>query len=86
MHRARDQGSDVVSIGKLHYRSAADDFGFSDQILSMYLGNEGKGWLQALLHSPVPSYLDAAELAADIGPGETSYTQHDRGITAASIE
>lgn len=86
MHRVRDQGSDIVSIGKLHYRSAKDDFGFSDEILPMYLANEGKGWPQGLLRKPVPSYPAAAELAADIGPGETTYTQYDRDITAASIE
>lgn len=86
MHRVRDQGSEVVSIGKLHYRSAADDLGFCEEILPMYLANEGKGWPQGLLRKPLPSYPAAAELAAGIGPGETSYTQYDRNITAASIE
>lgn len=85
MHRLSDQGSEVVSIGKLHYRSASDNLGFSDQLCPMYLANEGRGWPQGLQRSPLPDYPDAAELAAGLGPGETSYTEYDRNITTASI-
>ena len=52
----------------------------------MYLANDGNGWPQGLLRKPMPPYPDTAELAADVGPGETSYTQYDRDITSASIE
>ena len=86
MHRLRDRGSEVVSIGKLHYRSAADDLGFTEQQLPMYLANDGIGWPQGLQRKPMPPYPDTAELAADVGPGETSYTQYDRDITNASIQ
>lgn len=85
MHRLRDKGHDVVSIGKLHYRSAADDIGFSKQILPMYLANNGKGWPQGLQRKPMGSFPDAAEMAAILGPGETSYTQYDRDITVATV-
>ena len=37
MHRLRDAGQTVVSIGKLHFRSSADDNGFSEEILPMHL-------------------------------------------------
>lgn len=86
MHRLRDQGHRVTSIGKLHYRSAADDVGFSEQILPMYLANNGLGWPQGLQRRPMCEFPEAAELAAEIGPGETSYTQYDRDITTASID
>ena len=86
MHRLRDKGSEVVSIGKLHYRSAADDLGFTEQQLPMYLANDGTGWPQGLQRKPMPPYPDAAELAADVGPGETSYTHYDRNITNHSIQ
>lgn len=86
MHRLRDRGSKVVSIGKLHYRSKEDDLGFTDQQLPMYVANHGIGWPQALQRKPLPKYHGASELAADIGPGETTYTQYDRDITKASIE
>jgi choline-sulfatase len=86
MHHLSRQGSEVVSIGKLHYRSASDDLGFTDQQYPMYLANEGRGWPLGLQRSPMPDYPDAAELAAGVGPGETSYTEYDRNITTASIK
>ena len=85
MHRLRDRGHEVVSIGKQHYRSAADDTGFSEQILPMYLANNGAGWPQGLQRKPMGEFPDAAEMAAILGPGETSYTRYDRDITAAAI-
>lgn len=86
MHRLREQGHRVVAIGKQHYRSAADDTGFSEQILPMYLANHGRGWPQGLQRKPLAEFPDAAEMAAILGPGETSYTQYDRDITAAAID
>ncbi len=87
MRRLRDRGHAVVAIGKQHYRSAADDTGFSEQYLPMYLANDGRGWPQGLQRKPVMAeFPDAAELAAILGPGETSYTQYDRDITASAIE
>ena len=85
MHRLRDRGHEVTSIGKLHYRSAADDTGFSEQILPMYLTNEGRGWPQGLQRKPMGSFPDVAEMATILGPGETSYTRYDRDITTAAI-
>jgi len=82
----RDRGHLITSVGKLHYRSADDDMGFSEEILPMYLANEGKGWPQGLLRNPLPDYPDAAELANDVGPGETEYTRYDRAITQATID
>ncbi|MCZ6578214.1 MAG: sulfatase-like hydrolase/transferase [Gammaproteobacteria bacterium] len=86
MHRLRARGSEVVSIGKLHYRSSNDDLGFTRQLLPMYLPNQGRGWPQGLQRKPMADFPEAAELAAGIGPGETSYTQYDRDITAASVQ
>lgn len=86
MHRLRDSGSEVVSIGKLHYRSAQDDVGFSESLLPMYLANNGMGWPQGLQRRPMIDFPQAAELAAEIGPGETGYTSYDRDIAQASVE
>jgi len=85
MHRLRERGHAVVSIGKLHYRSAADDTGFSESLLPMYLANEGRGWPQGLQRRPMCDFPEAAEMAAKLGPGETEYTQYDRDITAAAV-
>ena len=82
MHRLRDQGHAVVSIGKLHYRSGEDDNGFSEERLPMYLANEGGGWPQGLVRKPMPDFPEAREMALVCGPGESDYTAYDRRITA----
>ena len=85
MHRLRDLGHNVTSIGKLHYRSAADDTGFTESLLPMYLANGGRGWPQGLQRKPMCDFPDAKELASLLGPGETTYTKYDRDITAATV-
>jgi choline-sulfatase len=86
MYRLRERGHEVVSIGKQHYRSAVDDTGFSEQILPMYLANNGIGWPQGLQRKPMGNFPDSIEMAAILGPGETSYTRYDRDITAAAVD
>ncbi len=86
MHRLRARGHDIVSIGKLHFRSGDDDNGFTEEILPMYLANDGKGWPQGLIRSPLPAFAEAAELAQLLGPGDSDYTDYDRKITAAACK
>lgn len=85
MRELRDAGVEVVSIGKLHFRSGEDDNGFSQEILPMHVVG-GVGWPIGLLRDPLPDYDAAGELAADVGVGESSYTRYDRDITAATEE
>ena len=85
MHRVRDAGHEMVSIGKLHFRSGEDDNGFSEEILPMHVVG-GVGWMAALLREDPPAYDAAAELAADSGPGSSSYTDYDLAITAAATD
>jgi choline-sulfatase len=85
-HALREAGHPVVSIGKLHFRRGGDDHGFNEEIEPMYLANDGKGWVKGLLRSPLPAYDDTAELASDIGPGETSYTEYDRRVTHEAVK
>jgi len=86
MHDLRDRGHEVVSIGKLHYRRAGDDLGFSESLLPMYLANGGRGWPQGLLRRPPGDFPGAAEMAACLGPGESDYTRYDRDIAAAAVD
>jgi choline-sulfatase len=86
MHRLRDRGHEVTSIGKLHYRSAADDIGFSESLHPMWLANEGRGWPQGLQRRPMCEFADTIELARELGPGETSYTKYDRDITTTAVD
>lgn len=82
MRHLRDEGVEVVSIGKLHFRSAEDDNGFSEEILPMHVVG-GNGWPVGLLRDELPSYNSASELAADVGVGNSTYTDYDRDITEA---
>ncbi len=80
-----DAGHDVASFGKLHHRSGADDDGFTERHLPMFI-HGGLGWLQGLpRREPIP-YNEASELAADVGVGETTYTRYDRRVTDAACE
>ena len=83
MRHLRDEGVETVSIGKLHFRSAEDDHGFSKEILPMHVVG-GVGWPVGLLRKTPPNYDTAAELAADVGVGSSTYTDYDLDITAAA--
>lgn len=83
MRQLRDQGVDVTSIGKLHFRSGEDDNGFSEEIIPMHVVG-GVGWTVGLLREDPPDYASASELAEDVGAGDSSYTDYDLAITAAA--
>lgn len=80
-----DAGHEVVSIGKLHYRSSEDPNGFTQEIIPMHVYN-GTGWLSSLIRNP-PAALEGVEgMAGDIGAGETKYTKYDRDVTARACD
>ncbi|MEX0316547.1 MAG: sulfatase-like hydrolase/transferase [Ruegeria sp.] len=83
MRQLRDAGREVVSIGKLHFRSNKDDNGFSQEILPMHVVG-GVGWAVGLLRENPPPYDSAEELAGDVGTGPSTYTEYDRAITEAA--
>lgn len=83
MHDLRDAGRQVVSIGKLHFRSGDDDNGFSQEILPMHVVG-GIGWAIGLLRDNPPPYDSASELADDVGIGPSTYTDYDCAITSAA--
>ena len=83
-HRLRDAGHEVVSIGKLHFRSDADDNGFSESQLAMHVV-EGLGDLMGLVRDDLPVRKGAYKIARSAGPGESEYTQYDRDITGAAV-
>ena len=83
MKIARDQGYNVTSIGKLHFKSGETDNGFTEEILPMHIV-DGKGWVIGLLRDDPPFYESAAELAEEVGKGSSSYTDYDKAITSAA--
>jgi choline-sulfatase len=80
-HRLRRDGHQVVSIGKLHYRSSEDPNGFDVELLPMHVLN-GIGDTVGLVRRPPPARPNIRKLAEETGRGETSYTRYDRAITA----
>lgn len=82
-HALKERGVPSYSIGKLHYRSEADDTGFAEQILPMHVVN-GIGDLLGSVRDPLPVRHKSKALATEIGPGQSAYTEYDRKITDAS--
>lgn len=84
-HQLQAAGIPVRSIGKLHYRSQKADTGFDEQIVPIHVLN-GVGWMQGLLRKPLYEYDETADLAKDIGPGNSAYLDQDRSVTAAAVD
>ena len=84
-HRLRQAGHEVASIGKLHFRSADDDNGFSEEIMPLHVVDgigDPLGWLR----DPLPVRKAALRLANDAGRGDSSYQQYDDKITSAAVD
>jgi choline-sulfatase len=84
-HRLRDAGHEVVSIGKLHFRSADDDNGFSEEVMPLHI-NDGIGDPMGWLRDPLPVRKATLRLARDAGRGDSSYQDYDRKITDAAVD
>jgi len=84
-HRLRAAGHRVASIGKLHFRSAADDNGFDEELMPLHVVDgigDPLGWLR----DPLPVRKAALRLARDAGCGDSTYQRYDDDITAAAID
>ncbi|MEO7243948.1 MAG: sulfatase-like hydrolase/transferase [Rubrivivax sp.] len=88
MHRLREAGSEVASVGKLHFRSTEDDNGFSQEIAPMHILN-AKGGVSMLLRwsDEEPVNRGQWELYLEqSGPGSSHYQDYDREISRLSID
>lgn len=78
----RERGHNTTSIGKLHFRSAKDDNGFSDEQIGMHV-IDGKGDLMGLIRDEhMPKRGGSYKMARMSGAGESVYTTYDREIAA----
>ena len=84
-HRLREAGHEVTSIGKLHFRSADDDNGFSQEIMPLHI-NDGIGDPLGWLRDPLPVRKATLRLAKDAGRGDSTYQDYDRKITDAAVD
>jgi choline-sulfatase len=80
-HIARAGGHHVAAIGKLHFRSTADDNGFNEEIITMHVV-DGLGDLMGLVRENLPRRGSSKKMATLAGPGESDYTRYDRAIAA----
>jgi len=83
-HVLRDAGREVVSVGKLHFRSEADDNGFSREIRPLHV-HGGQGWVHGLLRDELDLF-DATGFARHIGPGEDSYSTYDEAVCRDAVD
>jgi choline-sulfatase len=82
-HRLIENGHRSISIGKLHYRSTEDSNGFDEEIMPLHVV-DGVGDLLGLIRDKLPVRQAALNLAREAGPGDSTYQQYDRDITAAA--
>ena len=83
-HRVRSAGHEVVAIGKLHYRSADDDYGFTETHLPMHVA-DGVGDVHGLLRTAKHRRRVARELAHEAGRGWSPYTRYDCRVADATV-
>ncbi len=83
-HRLRDAGYDVASIGKLHFRGADDDNGFSEVHHPIYVV-DGVGDVHGLLRTEKRVREVARGLAAEAGRGQSPYTRFDSRVADATV-
>jgi choline-sulfatase len=84
-HRLKAAGHEVTAIGKLHFRSADDDNGFTEEVMPLHVVDgigDPLGWLR----DPLPVRRAALRLANDAGRGNSSYQDYDDRITAAAVD
>ena len=88
MHRVRDAGHPVVSIGKLHFRESKFENGFSQELEPMHI-LDGKGGVHMLLRGYDAEPRNAGQWNLYMersGVGEAPYQPYDRRITEAAID
>lgn len=84
-HRLQRAGIDVESIGKLHYRSAADPTGFDRQHLAVHIAG-GIGQVWGSVRDPLPERAAPSHLFDEIGAGESSYNRYDQAVADRAVE
>ncbi|HVC51885.1 MAG TPA: sulfatase-like hydrolase/transferase [Stellaceae bacterium] len=84
-YRLKEAGHEVVSIGKLHFRSIDDDNGFTEEVMPLHVV-EGIGDPAGWLREPLVERRAALRLARDAGPGDSDYQGYDGRITDAAVD
>lgn len=85
-HRLMEQGHHVAAIGKLHYKVSQPAVnGFDEEIMPLHIA-DGIGDLLGLIRDELPRRAGSLKLGPEAGPGESEYTQYDRGIADTAVD
>ena len=84
-HRLIEQGHTVASIGKLHYRNAEDDDGFSQKILPLNV-YDGVGDLIGAVRDDPPPRPGMRTGILEAGPGQSTYLDYDAQISKGACQ
>jgi choline-sulfatase len=79
--RLIDKGHEVTAIGKLHYRDSQDTNGFGHEIDTLNVV-DGLGDLLGLERRDMVERGAAKQLAAQSGPGDSTYIRYDASTAA----
>jgi len=85
-HVLQEHGVRVESIGKLHYRAEEDPAGFDKEHIPMHVVG-GYGMVWGSIRDPFKPRHDGPRMLGErIGPGESTYTEYDRDVTARAVQ
>ncbi len=83
-HQLKAQGYNVTSIGKLHYRCAEDDNGFSEEVDPLHVV-DGQGDLLSCIRDNPPSRHNRHSIE-EAGPGDSTYLRYDASNTTHALD
>lgn len=84
-HRLMAAGHHVTSIGKLHYRSADDPTGWSEEIDTLHVV-DGKGDVPGCIRTDMTERATVKYLARDAGRGDSSYIRYDTRTAGNAVK
>ena len=85
-HQLQRNGVVVESIGKLHYRDAADPAGFDRQHIPMMV-KDGVGMVWASIRQEDRRLIGTDRMLGDyIGPGTSTYTAYDSAVVERTLD
>ena len=83
-HRLLENGHAVTTIGKLHYRSTADDIGFPDQRIPMHVMH-GIGDVYGCTRSNMPVTRYQLGHVDHAGDTDSEYIRYDTAVAAQAV-
>ena len=81
-----NNGYEVTTIGKLHFKDATENTGFFNQIIPMHATKGGVGEPSQCLRNNTILKPQQRKGLINAGPGDSDYTEYDRKIAQYAID